>query len=127
MLLQCVVLCSSLAVVVISVASTSPLVGVHPLGYFFDDSYLYYIDKSEKCSCSLILTYFFVVRQMKSISTQMLSNAKMAPNLSQEIVSTTTSAIVSTAPMSLELRHVQMANFTVGTLEVLQSSFTLLV
>lgn len=105
MLLQCVVLCSLLAIVVVSVASISPL-GVHPLGYFFDDSYLY-IDKSEfflLCLCSLFLTYFFVVvRQMKNISTQILSNAKMAPNLSLKIVSTTTSAIVSMAPMSLVL------------------------
>ncbi|CAA0376383.1 unnamed protein product [Arabidopsis thaliana] len=38
MLLQCVVLCSSLAVVVISVASTSPLVGVHPLDEKYFDS-----------------------------------------------------------------------------------------
>lgn len=56
------------------------------------------------CLCSLFLTYFFVVvRQMKTISTQILSNAKMAPNLSLKIVSTTTSAIVSMAPMSLVL------------------------
>lgn len=86
------------AVVVVSVNSTSPLVGVHPLGFNFRFFFHRQIWKLFLFFDSLIPIFLL---QMKSISSQISSDAKMAPNHSIETVSTTTSAIVSMAPMSL--------------------------